>query len=210
MALKRISHRREINIDWESIRRQVEQSGQAIEGLSETDRDKQECILSERAVALAKAAWRTEQATPSDDWIEVLVFQSAGESYAFETVYVDHVSPILPITTLPGVPSFVIGIVMSKGDVLSVIDLRSVLDLSLSSLGEPNSIIVLKGEAIEFGILVEAVSGVERYPKTSLEQRLPTLADIEKTYLKGVTPDRVAILDAHRLLSDPKMVVEAG
>ena len=210
MTSKQIQHRPGTSIDWEEVRRRIEQSRQAMEDLNDTDPDRQEQILAERAVALARAVTPSERAVPSGDRIEVLVFQAAGERYAFETAHVAQVTPILPITAIPGVPDFVVGIVAAQGDVLSVIDLRSLLDLPLSNLTEPNAIILLRGETMEFGVLAEAIAGVERYPRASLETELPTLANIEKTYLKGVTPDRTAILDAEQLLADPRMVVEAG
>jgi hypothetical protein len=30
---------------------------------------------------------------------------------------------------------------------------------------------------------------------------------VRKEYLKGITPERVAVLDAHRMLSDDKLVL---
>jgi purine-binding chemotaxis protein CheW len=142
--------------------------------------------------------------------IEVLVFHAAGERYAFETTHIAQVCPMLPVTAIPGVPDYVVGIAGVQGEVLSVVDLRSLLDLPLVRLAEPNAIIVLKGEALEFGILAEDIVGIERYPEAALERMPATLADKQKTYLKGVSADRTAILDARQLLSDPRLAVDAG
>ncbi|KRB79554.1 hypothetical protein ASE07_25445 [Noviherbaspirillum sp. Root189] len=172
------------------------------------DRDRQEKILRERAASLAATTSSAEPAGSSNDSIEVLVFQVAGERYAFETAYIGKVCPMLPVTYIPGVPDYVVGIIAVYGDVLSVIDLRSLLDLPLSGLAEPEAIVVLRGESMEFGILAEAILGLERYPLESLQPNLPTLANIEKTYLKGVATDRTAVLDAVQLLSDARLVVD--
>lgn len=202
--------KRSIAIDWDEIHRRLERGRQAIESLDGGDREQQERILRERAAAMANSASRARQAAAPWQGIEVLVFQAAGERYAFETAHVAQVFPILPITPIPGVPDYVVGIMAVEGEVLSVIDLRSLLDLPLSRLAEPSAIIVLKGETLEFGVLAEEIIGIERYPAEALECALPTLADKQKTYLRGVSADRTAILDVQQLLSDPRLAVDAG
>lgn len=208
MSEKPVPRGRRIDVDWAKVRRRIEESQRSMGNPGEADRSMQEKILRERSAALARAVAPKEDAVPAGDVIEVLVFQSAGERYAFETRHIGQVCPISAITILPGVPDFVVGIVPYQGEVLSVIDLRSLLDLPLSGLTEPSSIIVLKGEAMEFGILAESISGIERHPADSLQNELPTLADIEKTFLKGVTLNHTAVLDAEQMLSDTRMVVE--
>lgn len=196
--------------DWGEIHRRLRLARDTIENQTESDQVRQDQILRERAVILAKAASRAQPAISSAQGIEVIEFASAGERYAFETACVAHVHPIGPITYIPGVPNFVVGIVASQGGVLSVIDLRSFLNLPLSSLSEPTAIIVLQTETMEFGILADEILGIEQYPMDSVERSLATLPHTENTYLKGVTPDRTAILDANQLLSDPRLVIEIG
>lgn len=202
--------RKTVSIDWNEIRQQLEKSRQAIDDLAGNDRVLQEKILRERAVALASAASPAASEAVTGGGIDVLAFRVAGERYAFETSHVAQAYPMLPVTVIPGVPDFIVGIVAARGDVLSVIDLRSLLDLPLARLEEPGAIIVLQSEEMAFGILADEILGVERYATDALEPALPTLDKIEKTYLKGVAPDRTAILDAERLLSDPGLVIDAG
>lgn len=202
--------RKTVSIDWNEIRQQLEKSRQAIDDLAGNDRVLQEKILRERAVALASAASPAASEAVTGGGIDVLAFRVAGERYAFETRHVAQAYPMLPVTVIPGVPDFIVGIVAARGDVLSVIDLRSLLDLPLARLEEPGAIIVLQSEEMAFGILADEILGVERYATDALGPALPTLDKIEKTYLKGVAPDRTAILDAERLLSDPGLVIDAG
>ncbi len=198
------------NIDWDEVHKRLDQSRQAMDRLDGTDSAVQEQMLYERVAVLAQTGTGSQtapQAVP-EERIEVLAFRVAGERYAFETSRVAQVYPISSITAIPGVPDFVVGIVAIRGEVLSVIDLRSLLDLPLARLADPAAIVVLQSETMEFGILAEEILGVERYPLQTLERSLPTLSNIEKTYLTGVAPDRTAILDADRLLSDAQLVVE--
>jgi purine-binding chemotaxis protein CheW len=41
----------------------------------------------------------------------------------------------------------------------------------------------------------------------SLQPSLPTLTGIRADYLKGVSEERLVVLDLDRLLSDPKIIV---
>lgn len=196
------------NIDWDEVHKRLEQSRQEMDRLDSTDSAVQEQILRERVAVLAQTGSQTAPQAVPEERTEVLVFRVAGERYAFETSRVAQVYPISSITAIPGVPDFVVGIVAIRGEVLSVIDLRSLLDLPLAHLADPGAVVVLQSETMEFGILAEEILGVERYPLQTLERSLPTLSNIEKTYLTGVALDRTAILDADRLLSDTRLVVE--
>jgi purine-binding chemotaxis protein CheW len=196
--------------DWDDINRRLERVRSAIEDLTEPGPERQQQILRERAVGLARIAIRAEPAVPAASSIEILEFISGGERYAFETEYVARVLPVCAITPIPGTPDFVVGIITAEGDVLSVVDLRSLLDLPINRLTEPTSIIVLKSDTMEFGILAEEVLGIERFPLESIDRELPKLTNIADTYLKGVSATRTAILDADQLLSDPRLVVETN
>lgn len=195
-------------VDWNSVRERVQR---AAEALSDTAcaRDEEQRILRERVALLAKPAKHSESAA-SGETIDVLVFVAGGERYGFETGEVAQVFPMLPITPIPGAPGFVVGVAVANGEVLSVIDLRSLLDLPLVRLVEPTAVVMLRSATMEFGLLVDEIVGIQRYQRTDLEVALQTLGGIEKTYLHGVAPDRTAILDAARMLDDPRLVVQAG
>jgi len=41
----------------------------------------------------------------------------------------------------------------------------------------------------------------------ALQSSLPTLTDIRAKYLKGVTDDRVVVLDVKKIMSDPEIII---
>jgi purine-binding chemotaxis protein CheW len=49
--------------------------------------------------------------------------------------------------------------------------------------------------------------GVRSIPVDSLQVSLPTLTGIRADYLKGVTAERLVVLDLERILTDPKIIV---
>jgi purine-binding chemotaxis protein CheW len=191
-------------VDWDHVRQSLERSRRAIEGIDERD---PAAVLAERTRALAALPAQAGTGAAPGEQLEVLVFSSGGERYAFDTAHIVHVSPRLPLTRIHGVPNYVVGIVAVDGEVYSVVDLRSLLQLPVARLVDPHAIILLRSQAMELGVLAEEIHGVERYPAGALEHALPAHGPA-LACLAGVAADGTAILDAARLLADPALVIE--
>jgi purine-binding chemotaxis protein CheW len=61
---------------------------------------------------------------------------------------------------------------------------------------------------IELGILADLITGMRRVPLEAMQASLPTLTGIRAEYLKGVTADRLAVLDVSHILADHRQVVQ--
>jgi purine-binding chemotaxis protein CheW len=61
---------------------------------------------------------------------------------------------------------------------------------------------------MDLGILADDVVGVRSVPVSQLQAALPTLSGIGQEYLRGVTGDRLVVLDAGKILGDPKVIVQ--
>jgi purine-binding chemotaxis protein CheW len=195
-------------LDWQEVSRRLEASANALAALDRDDPAAQERLLRERAAALAAAAVPATERQA--DGIEVLGFQCAGERYAFETAWVARVLPLPPLTVIPGLPGFFAGVSVCEGEVLAVLDLRVLLGLPLSELADPAALIVLRGEDNCFAVLADAIDGARHFARDGMGHCLPMLADLDESYLLGVAPDRTALLDARRLLTDSTLVVDDG
>ena len=131
----------------------------------------------------------------------------AYERYGVELKYVREVYPLTELTPIPGIPSFVLGIINVRGEILSVIDIKKFFDLPEKGLTDLNKAIILHSAEIEFGILADSIVGVRSILLNELQPSLPTLTGIREEYLKGVTKEREVILDAERLLIDKSIIV---
>jgi purine-binding chemotaxis protein CheW len=161
-------------------------------------------ILRARARALARPPAHTPVA---DTLLEVLEFHLAQERYAIETRYVREVCPLKDLTPLPCTPPFVLGIVNVRGRILPVLDLKQFFDLPEQGLTDLHRIILLEGHDVELGLLADATVGVRSIPADSVQPSLPTLTGIRGEYLKGVTAERLIVLDVARILGDPNIIV---
>ena len=161
-------------------------------------------ILRDRARALARPP---ERAAIAEASLELLEFRLARECYALETRYVREVIPLKNLTPLPCTPSFVLGIVNARGRILPVLDLKKLFDLPEQGLTDLHRVIFVQGNDLELGLLADVIVGVSIIAAKSLQPSLPTLTGIGTDYLKGVTAERLVVLDLERILADPKIVV---
>ncbi len=161
-------------------------------------------ILRARARALARPP---EHVPAAATLLEVLEFRLAQERYALEIRYVRGVYPLKDLTPLPCTPPFVLGIVNVRGRILPVLDLKQFFNLPEQGLADLHRIILVEGNELEFGLLADATVGVRSILADTLQPSLPTLTGIRSEYLKGVTAERLVVLDVGRILADPKIMV---
>ena len=160
-------------------------------------------ILKARAQVLAQEP----ESETNTEHIEVVAFNLAYETYGIETAYVREVYPLKDLTPLPCTPSFVIGIVNVRGQVLSVIDIKKFFELPEQGLTDLNKVIIISDGDMEFGILADAIVDVRNVPLREIQPSLPTLTGIREAYLMGIATERLVMLDAAKLLADNSILV---
>lgn len=161
-------------------------------------------ILKARARALAQ---EPDQAFAARSFIEITEFRLASETYGIESSFVREVYPLKDFTPLPGMPSFVLGIINIHGQILSVVDLKKFFNLPDKGLGELNKVIILQNGRMEFGVLADAVLGTRSVPLDAIQAPPVTVTGIGAEYLQGITGERTIILDAKKILADEKIIV---
>jgi purine-binding chemotaxis protein CheW len=195
-------------VDWDLIKTRLVRTDAALSQDTVPDPATYREILRARAAALARVpaaeAVREEQ-------IEILEFGLADERYAVELRFVHEAYVLKELTPLPCTPAFVLGVVAARGRILSVVDLKAFFGLPDKGLTDLNKIIVLRNEGanpMEFGVLADYIVGVRELALADMQASLPTLTGVRADYLKGVTADRLVLLDARKLLEDESIVVE--
>jgi purine-binding chemotaxis protein CheW len=159
-------------------------------------------ILRARARALA----RIPEAPAADAAsLEVLEFRLVQERYAVEIRHVREVYPLKDLTPLPSIPPFMAGVVNLRGRILPVLDLKKFFDLPEEGLADLHHIILVGGNDLEVGLLADVIEGVHTIAADTL---VATLAGVRGAYLRGVTAERLIVLDVARILADPKLIVD--
>ena len=190
-------------IDWAEIHRQMEKAWERLDQGWTAGQEEKKKILRDRAKALSQA-----ETKEPEEHIEVLEFLLAYERYGIEPARIREVCVLKDLTPIPGTPHFVSGIINVRGKVLSVIDLKKFFGLPEKGLGDLNKVIILSSADMEFGVLADAILGIRKIRLSDLQPSLPTLTGIREEYLKGVTGDRLVVLDAGKVLSDKKLLIK--
>ncbi len=192
------------SVDWKAIHRRLDHAAKALEqGLAPAPEERKR-ILKERATILAREQ-KDDQVI--HDRLEVIEFLLAYERYAIESSWVREVYPLKEITPLPGAPAFVLGIINVRGQIVSVIDLKKFFDLPSKGLTDLNKVIIIGDGNMEFGLLADAVPGVRQVPCDEIQPSLPTQTGVRAEYVRGLTADRLVVLDAAKILADPAIKV---
>ena len=154
-------------------------------------------MLEQRARDLA----RPVESVSEGPRLEVVTFSLSNEVYAVESRYVLEVFPLRELVPLPGAPPPVFGVTVWRGDLLTILDLRSVLGLPVAALDDLSRVLVLGAEHAAFGVLADAVR--ELVTIAASDVREPPVGGktrARRDYLQGVTPDAVLVLDGQRLV----------
>jgi purine-binding chemotaxis protein CheW len=191
-------------IDWPAIHRRLENAASVLEQKMAPAPEEKKAILKERARTLAR---EPKGDGLREERLELVEFLLAGERYAIESSWVREVYPLKDLTPLPGTPSFVLGIINVRGQIVSVVDLKKFFDLPAKGLTNLDKVIIVTDGCMEFGLLADAVAGVREIAQRGIQPALPTLTGVRADYLKGVTADRLVVLDAGKLLADPAMKI---
>lgn len=192
-------------IDWQIVRDRLETAHAAAQRGWSPGPDDELAILRARARALAQEPPGVETGEAS---LEIVEFNLASEKFGIETVYVREILPLKDLTPIPCTPAFVLGVIHARGRIVSILDLKRFYDLPQAGLTDLNKVLVLHNAGMEFGVLADAVQGVRSIPASQIQPSLPTLTGIRADHLRGVTSERVVILDAGKLLRDPGIVVQ--
>lgn len=155
-----------------------------------------ETILRRRARELARP---TSVGQLLSTQAECICFRLGAETYAVASEYAREVHPLRGLVPLPGVPSFVRGLINLRSQIHPVVDL-----LRLWGHGEESDgrhVLLVECNGIYFGLLAGEIVGVRPLASASLRPLEPGSAKVNGHHVKGVAPDFI-LLDLPAVLPD--------
>jgi purine-binding chemotaxis protein CheW len=161
-----------------------------------------------------------DQGTPSPAHLEAggradqvgryVLFTLAGSCYAVSVPHVLEIGKIPPVTPVPNVPTWVRGIVNVRGDILSVIDVRTFLGCAEGHQEEEHRMLVVKtrGDEIMTSLVVDQVMGIVPLSTPHVDASTVPTPGNAAPYLNGVYEYEnqvVAVFDLERFLLSPEV-----
>jgi purine-binding chemotaxis protein CheW len=152
-------------------------------------------VLEERARALA----RRSAAGAEAQTVALVTFGLAEERYGIEAERVLQVFRLRELTPLPGAAPPVYGVAAWRGDLLTILDLRSTLGIRVRGLTDLSRVVVVGDGRARFGILADAIHELVEVPVHEIRPPREGVA-LNREYLRGLTGDALLVLDAARIL----------
>lgn len=189
---------------WNGIKANVNSLQDNIDQKIILPEEERNSILKARAKVLAV---EIIDETTQKEFMEIMEFSLASETYGIETAFIREVYPLKDFSPLPGTPSFVLGIVNLRGQIISVIDLKKFFNLPEKGLGELNKVIIIQNERMEFGILADVIQGTRSVSLDTIQSSPISTSGIGAEYLRGISLDHIIILNAEKILEDEKIII---
>ena len=160
-------------------------------------------ILRARAEALARPLVEDTRGPAAED---VLVFTLGDERYAAAARHVLEVVPLRGLTPVPATPPVIQGIMLHRGRILAVIDLRPLFGRERAAQPVGHVVVARAGEAL-LGILATSIEGVRPTDLDNLSVP-PSSLETHATVLRGLTDELAGLLDLESLARDSRIRVE--
>ena len=126
-----------------------------------------------------------EKVEPKEETRQFVIFRISSEWYGLEILKVRSITKIEKITYLPSAPSYIAGIVNSRGNILSVTDLKKIFGLPDEGLTNESRLVVIEQGNLETGLLVDEVACVADVAVTKIDPALTTLPLEKAGYIEG-------------------------
>lgn len=141
----------------------------------------------------------------TDEDLRWVTFRLENEKYGIDVMQVQEVLRVTEIAPVPGAPSYVLGIINLRGNVVTVIDTRSRFGLPSAEMDDSTRIVIIEADEQVVGILVDSVAEVVDLKSSEIETA-PNVGTEESTkFIQGVAShdnELLILVDLNKLLTD--------
>jgi purine-binding chemotaxis protein CheW len=130
--------------------------------------------------------------------MQIAVFTLGKEKYALETKYIHGIEKMMTITKVPNAPYYIKGLANLRGSIITIIDLKALLNIKANS--EEENIIIVNIDDNSAGFIVDYVEEVLEVKDSMIEQ-----VDTSNKFIKGVINLNdyiVTLLEGEKLLNN--------
>lgn len=121
-----------------------------------------------------------------DPILQWVTFRLDNESYGINVMQVQEVLRYSEIAPVPGAPSYVLGIINLRGNVVTVIDTRQRFGLEPSDVSDNTRVVIIEADKQVVGILVDSVAEVVYLRQSEIETAPNVGNDESAKFIQGV------------------------
>jgi len=119
---------------------------------------------------------------------KMVTFSLAGKEYGIDIMNVKEIAKAGRFTYVPNAAPFVRGVYNLRGDIISIIDLRTMFHLPAERKDDDalESLLILRIEDHAFGVIVDNIDKVVGVSSEGIQPPHPIFGDINVKYIKGI------------------------
>jgi purine-binding chemotaxis protein CheW len=148
---------------------------------------------------------KSSKSGDEDQILQWVTFRLASETYGINVMQVQEVLRYTEIAPVPGAPSYVLGIINLRGNVVTVIDTCQRFGLPPIEVTDSTRIVIIESNHQVIGILVDSVAEVV-YLRASEIEIAPNVGNEESAkFIQGVTHrdgELLILIDLNKLLDE--------
>ncbi|MBI99607.1 MAG: chemotaxis protein CheW [Halobacteriovoraceae bacterium] len=114
-----------------------------------------------------------------------LQFDLGNESYAIALLNVKEVIPVPETTPLPNAPTYYIGIMNLRGQIISIVDLRKRLKINKKEDAE-EAVIIVDFAGVSIGLVVDSINYVLNVATSEITEVPEIRSQVNAQYVQGV------------------------
>lgn len=118
--------------------------------------------------------------------LKIIVFQLKEKEYAIPVTHVRSIEKMQPITRVPGVASYIKGVINLRGLVTPIVDLGNRFDLAEAEITDNTRIIIAVLNDLDVGFIVDAANDVLDIETDAIEPPPEIIGGNEDEYISGV------------------------
>lgn len=149
---------------------------------------------------------RNKQTQSADDQVlQWVTFKLDGETYGINVMQVQEVLRYSEIAPVPGAPSYVLGIINLRGNVVTVIDTRHRFGLPPSEVTDHTRVVIIEADDHVIGILVDSVAEVVYLKQSEIESAPNVGNDESAKFIQGVchkNDELLILIELNKLLTN--------
>ena len=149
------------------------------------------------------ATTTTSRRRSMTDEIQLVTFHVGNLFLGVDINQVKEINRHLDITPVPHAIECVSGVVNLRGDVVTIINLRSVLKLPNVPITRQNRNVIINSNSEAIGLLVDSINEVVMADADEIEAPPSNVGGVESRYFKGVyklDSELLVILDVEEVL----------
>ncbi len=156
--------------------------------------------------AAEKSSGATEEMSGGEE--SFVCFRMADQSIAVPLSTVREVVPVTTITSVPGAPPHLLGLMRLRGQVLALVNLRRFWQVDVVGHSDSDMAVIVEADGVDFGIICAEVEGLTTIRADERREVPPNTAPRLAESLLGLARREIMLVSPRHLVAQTGFVVD--